>query len=525
MEEKETRNLKIPLTNITDETYTPVDREKVDYSKIKLNAKTLEDALLTEISPLRRVDARLGNKDTVLNAIYQRDYATMREISDFYFRTNGIYSRLCKYMANLYCYDWMITSYVNEDKPDQKFVLTNYHDALCLLDNFNVKKFFGAVALKVIKYGAYYGYCIVKDKTHVAVQELPANYCRSRFEANGRPVVEFNMKYFDEAFKNTEEKLKILKLFPKEFAKGYILYKEGKLPAQTPGEGEGWYLLDPKFAFAFNNCGETIPLFINVIPHLIDLDAAQELDRKKTMQKLVKIIVQQLPLDKNGDLIFDPEETADLHNNAVAMLGKAIGVDVLTTFADASVIDLADNNSVASIDELDKVERSAYNASGTAQSLFNSEGNIALNNSIINDEASLYNLILQFEDFLNVLIEPFNNKPKKVTFQAQILKTTVYNYKDLSKQYKELVSMGYSKILPLIALGQSQSSILANAYFETQVLDLVSLLIPPLTSNTMNSDALKKAKGDQSEEKTPGRKEKADNEKSDKTIKNLESMN
>ena len=169
MEEKETRNLKIPLTNTTDETYTPVNREKVDYSKIKLNAKTLEDALLTEISPLRRVDSRLGNKDTVLNAIYQRDYATMREISDFYFRTNGIYSRLCKYMANLYCYDWMITSYVNEDKPDQKFVLTNYHDALCLLDNFNVKKFFGAVALKVIKYGAYYGYCIVKDKTHVAV--------------------------------------------------------------------------------------------------------------------------------------------------------------------------------------------------------------------------------------------------------------------------------------------------------------------------------------------------------------------
>jgi hypothetical protein len=36
------------------------------------------------------------------------------------------------------------------------------------------------------------------------VQELPANYCRSRFEVNGRPAVEFNMKYFDEAFKNTE---------------------------------------------------------------------------------------------------------------------------------------------------------------------------------------------------------------------------------------------------------------------------------------------------------------------------------
>ena len=81
-------------------------------------------------------------------------------------------------------------------------------------------------------------------------------------------------------------------------------------------------------------------------------------------------------------------------------------------------------------------------------------------------------------------------------------------------------------MLPLIALGQSQSSILASAYFETQVLDLVSLFIPPLTSNTMNSDALKTVKGQGSEEDSkPGRKEKADDEKSDKTIANQESMN
>jgi hypothetical protein len=129
------------------------------------------------------------------------------------------------------------------------------------------------------------------------------------------------------------------------------------------------------------------------------------------------------------------------------------------------------------------------------------------------------------------LIEKFNKSSKKFYFKAQILKTTVYNYKELAKQYKELASMGYSKMLPLIALGQSQSSILANAYFETQVLDLVSLFIPPLTSNTMNSDALKTAKdgkgktSENGEESKPGRKEKEDGEKSDKTIANRESMN
>ena len=31
--------------------------------------------------------------------------------------------------------------------------------------------------------------------------------------------------------------------------------------------------------------------FINVIPYLIDLDAAQDSDRKKMAQKLVKIII------------------------------------------------------------------------------------------------------------------------------------------------------------------------------------------------------------------------------------------
>jgi hypothetical protein len=35
---------------------------------------------------------------------------------------------------------------------------------------------------------------------------------------------------------------------------------------------------------------------------------------------------------------------------------------------------------------------------------FNTDGNIALEKSILNDEASIYNLILKFEGFLNDLI-------------------------------------------------------------------------------------------------------------------------
>ena len=84
------------------------------------------------------------------------------------------------------------------------------------------------------------------------------------------------------------------------------------------------------------------------------------------MQKLLKIVVQKLPMDKNGDLIFDVDEARDIHNNAVQMLKRAVGVDVLTTFADIDSIDMSDKNTATTQDDLMKVERSVYNAFGVS---------------------------------------------------------------------------------------------------------------------------------------------------------------
>lgn len=59
--------------------------------------------------------------------------------------------------------------------------------------------------------------------------------------------------------------------------------------------------------------------------------------------------------------------------------------------------------------------------------------------SIANDEAAMYNLLLQFETLLNMMItKKFNTNTKKVIYRVQLLNTTIYNYKELAKQYKEL---------------------------------------------------------------------------------------
>ena len=528
-----------PERNIS-EVYVPNSVKETpftDFSKIKVGIKTLDDAIFN-LGELKKINPRLADKETVLRAIQSNDIITMREISNFFYKTSGIYSRLCRYMAYLYRYDWMITPYINgcafltESSIKDEKVIEGFNKALLYLDNFEVKRFFGEVALKVLRNGCYYGY-LVPQTNKMVIQELPASYCRSRFQVNNRPAIEFNMRYFDDAFTDTTQRMKILNLFPEEFKKGYHAYRLGKLTPDFAGDTSGWYLLDVEKTIKFNINGDDYPFLIAVIPAIIDLDEAQELDRKKMAQKLLKIIIQKMPLDKNGELIFDVDEAQQLHNNAVRMLGKAIGLDVLTTFADVEVANMEQNNATAEDDSMDRVKQAIYDQAGVSQLQFNSDGNIALNNSILNDEASMYNLLVQFESFLNDLLKPFNKSPKKILYKAQILTTTIYNYKEMAKLYKEQTQLGYSKMLPQIALGQSQSSILANAYFENEILGLSTVFIPPLMSSTMNSDTLKSvgSKKVTGGNETSiegngevGRNEKADNEKSEKTIANRESM-
>ena len=499
-----------------------------DFSKIRVGVKTLSDATI-RLGDLRKLNPTLASKEQVLRAIHYGNLDRMRQISNYFYKISGIYQRLCRYMAYMYRYDWLVTPYYNDSVKPEK-ILDSFNKVLTYLDKFEAKKFFGEVALKVIRNGCYYGYLIAKNDT-VVVQELPPKYCRSRFVVNGQPAVEFNMRYFDVAFGDVERP-RILKMFPKEFEKGYRLYKQGKLKPDFLGDDSGWYLLSLGSVVKFNLNGEDFPPFIAVIPAILDLDAAQDLDRRKMQQQLLKIIIQKMPIDKNGDLVFDVDEAQQLHNNAVRMLSKAIGIDVLTTFADVEVADMADTRTSTTTDELEKVERTVYNEAGISQMQFNTDGNIALEKSILNDEASMWNLIQQFESFLNLLLTPYNKSPKKLSYRAQILPTTIYNYKDLAKQYKEHTQLGYSKMLPQIALGQAQSAILATAYFENDILDLVNVFIPPLMSSTMNADVLNRKQnqgGNNSNnpngQEGAGRPEKSDDEKATKTIQNKESMN
>ena len=519
--------------------------EAVEFAKIRVGLKNLDDAIMN-LSSHSKVNRNYGDKAFILNAMHRKDYETVREISNYFYEASGIYQRMCKYLALLYRYDWFVTPFQEKKTGGSKEptaasgnkMLADFSKVLKYLDNSDIKRLFGNIALEVVKNGSYYG-CIIDFNDKFSIQQLPSAYCRSRFTRGVDPVIELDMRFFDAYFPNVQYRLKVLSMFPKEIQKAYIQYKEGKLVGDYPGDKRGWAMLDPDTTIKFNLNNGDFPPLAGVIPSIIDLDSAQELDRKKTMQQLLKIIIQKLPLDKNGDLIFDVDEARDIHNNAVKMLGRAVGVDVLTTFADVEVANMQDRNSTTTLDDLQKVERTVYNNSGFSQNLFNTDGNIALEKSIANDEATMRDLVLQFENLLNRVVKKFNKS--NYTFNVDILETTIYNYKEIAKMYKEHTQIGYSKMLPQVALGHSQSTILATAHFENDVLKLADIMIPPSMSSTMSgknggtdnkSNTNKNQNTSQSnssakvstETKAAGRPEKADGEKSAKTIQNKESM-
>ena len=504
------------------------------YGKIKSGVRTLQDAVL-DMETLKTIKKSYNDKKLILKALGDRDLKTLREISNYFYRTNGIYYRACNYFASMYRYDWYITpEFINPSKKiKEEKVVGDFNKLLAYLDNSYIKKVCNDIALSVIRNGAYYGY-VVDQEDGVFLQELPINYCRCRYFVKNMPAVEMDMRFFDECFTDPAYRMRVLKMFPSEFAKGYLLYKQGKLPVDSVGDRGGWYALDPSLCVKFSLNNGDIPLFVNAAPALLDLDAAQDLDRRKQMQQLLKIIVQKLPLDKNNDLIFDIDEATDIHNNAVDMLSRAIGVDVLTTFADIEPIDLSDSTTATTKDDLAKVERTVFNDLGISQNLFNTDGNMSLDRSILNDEGSIRSLLLQIGSFYDSIVQKKSPNKKQYNFRLYKLETTQYNYKELSKLYKEQVQIGYSKMLPQIALGHSQSFILNSTYFENNILKLNEMMIPPLMSSTMKGeDVLGKKENSNSnnsqnkvetEESKGGRPELPDAEKSDKTIANKEAM-
>ena len=124
---------------------------EMDYSRLKVGIKALDDAVIN-LGSYKKLNPNM-TKENIQRAIANGEIEKMREASEFYFKVSGIYSRLCKHLANLYRYDWMITPFRGSDKIAPDKIIDGFNKSSYYLGEFGVKEFLCALLLKQLRQG------------------------------------------------------------------------------------------------------------------------------------------------------------------------------------------------------------------------------------------------------------------------------------------------------------------------------------------------------------------------------------
>lgn len=441
---------------------------------IELMIATKKDAYQkTEAKSIRPV-RRNYSKEEIKRIVEFGDPIEQAHLSEFFFKTSGIYKRIILHYATFLRYAWLLVPHVSDRKTKitEKKNRKAYEDAIDFCSSFQIERKCSLFMKDILVRGAYYG-LIHDEGDNVVIQDLPFDYCRSRFKnVQDIDIVEFNMAFFD-TISDENLRTQILKTYPKIVQKSYYKYKNHG--------GEKWIFLPAEIGVYFCYFDER-PFFLDLIPLIDDLDDYKEIDKQRNLQSLSRILTQKVPVDK-GELVFEPEEAESMHQGVVEMLRDNPDIDVVTSYSD---IDLLDCSSDADeVTEVEDVQNLIYESAGISKELFYSTTEAGLDYSIKNDLAMMMIMGQQFAHFFTVLL---NNKfsNKKMVFELLILPLSYYNDDAYTEKSRQLATLGYSFLTPGLATGINQSNLADLKELENELLNLDEVLKPLQTSYTQS---------------------------------------
>lgn len=152
--------------------------------------------------------------DEILEIIRSGDLQALRELSRYYYRTNGNYRNNIDFLAHLPLYRSVIVP-VFEDKNGSKNIIKKMFYAACdFVDKLDLPNSLSRITTEWLITGVYNG-ILREDGDLVTIQDLPLEYCRSRFkDLNNLNILEFNLNYFY-SFTSDELRKEALNTFPK----------------------------------------------------------------------------------------------------------------------------------------------------------------------------------------------------------------------------------------------------------------------------------------------------------------------
>ena len=479
-----------------------------------------------------------------LNSVIDRDFtieeiegilrsgeiSAIRELSRYYYRTNARYRNNIDFLAALPLYDTIVTPLYESGKGSQTQIIKAFYNACTFVEALDVKNTLSRITREWLKSGIYYG-ILQENGSKVVVQDLPTEYCRTRYkDFNNLSILEFNIQYFITNYSDEELREAAILNYPEPIQKAWRDWKNHKL-------ADPWVMV-PASAGGVTFCfaEDSTPLLIAAIPELAKLKDAVGREEKRDENELYKLLIQRMPIDSDGHLVFELDEVAQIHAGVANMLQGLDTVDVLTTFGETSLESLQESSAASQANNrLEKYANNVWDALGTSELLFNAENSSSLAYVIKRLESVMRTYLNAYDTWIRFLL---NSRFARtgLTFDFEIIPTTVFNIKDYQSQYLQGAQFGYSKMRAGVAMGVKQRNLISMIDFENEFLNLDEKMIPLLSSYTQSGNENSNEKNNSGEKNSStstqikditnkgGRPELADEDKSQKTQANIDAM-
>lgn len=468
--------------------------------------------------------------EEIESIIRSGDLNALRELSRYFYRTSSRYRSNIDFLASLFLYDTFITPIYDAKKESSRQVLKSFANACEFVEALDAKNTFTRITREWLKTGIYYG-ILQENGKKVVIQDLPLEYCRTRFkDFNNLNILEFDLRFFTATYLEEETREAAVANFPLVVQAAWKKYKNRKLD-------DPWVLLPASVGgvtFCFSE--DSTPLLIAALPELAKLKDAVAREEKRDDNELYKLLIQRMPTDSNGHLIFELDEVAEIHAGIASMLQDLDTVDVLTTFGDTTLENLQDQSAASSANNrLEKYTKNVWDALGTSEILFNANNSSSLAYVIKRLETVMRSYLNVYNTWVRYLLNSRFARPN-LSFDFQILPTTVFNLKDYSSQFMSGAQFGYSKMMAGVVMGVKQQNLMSMIDFENNILDLTNQMSPLQSSYTQSGEKNSNEKNNSGEKNSVnqvalkdinnkgGRPELPDEEKSQKTQANIDAM-
>ena len=399
----------------------------------------------------------------------------LMRISPHYFRMNNLYSNMA-----LFC--WWIDLYDVKENVKADNIKKSYSALAAKLESMNLKHEFSKI-MKVIPYQDIYCGLVFENQSDFFFQQIDYKICELYKIQDG--LYNFRIDL-------TQIKGQNLDAYPNYVQRAYLDFKDGHIATQwyePPADKQICLKLNSQWTFPY-------PILIGLIKDILDLDIYKKLKLQSARTDNYKAIAVEVPIDTNT--VDKPLLTPDTLGIFAEINRESMTDDIgliHTLGSGATPISFKDSNNTRNnvSDSVDEV----YNSGGISRELFNgSSSGTAVTLSVENDSGFVYGLYRQFERWCNRWIKIRKYNKPNFKFFFYLVDVTIFNRDNVSKRYREAVSLGATVIDKWLAtLDLTPSRTLGSFVTHHNIFKFNENFKPLQTSYNSSIDDNKNSKG------------------------------